>query len=123
MASCEVGHVYIVYAVIAKPPKDKITICVCAAENLFLWINTKPRRDAVGQFALTAMDHAALTHDCYLDCSRVTTFAAELASALHRGPISKALAARIVEFVEKKPPKTLPGRYLKLIITNLSKLA
>jgi hypothetical protein len=46
-----------------------------------------------------------------------------LASALHRGPISKALAARIVEFIEKKPPKTLPGRYLKLIISNLSKLA
>ena len=124
MAFCEVGHVYIAYAVIAKPPKDKITICVCAAENLFLWINTKPRQHAVGQLALGARDHSALTHDCYLDCSRVMTFAgAELASAHHRGPISKALAARIVEFLEKTRPKTLPGKHLKLIITNLSKLA
>jgi hypothetical protein len=123
MASCEVGHVYVVYTVLTKPPKNKITICVCAAENLFLWINTKPRPHDVGQFALTGTDHAALTHDCYLDCSRVTTFGAELTSALHRGPISKALAARIVEFIEKKPPKTLPGRYLNLIISNLSKLA
>jgi hypothetical protein len=123
MASCEVGHVYIVYTAHSKPPKNKITICVCAAENLFLWINTEPRPHDVGQFALTARDHAALKHACYLDCSRVTTFGAELASALHRGSISKALAARIVEFIEKKPPKTLPGRYLKLIISNLSKLA
>jgi hypothetical protein len=123
MASCEVGHVYVVYTVLTKPPKNKITICVCTAENLFLWINTKPRPHDVGQFALRTRDHAALTHDCYLDCARVTTFGAELTSALHRGPISKVLAARIVEFIEKKPPKTLPGRYLNLIISNLSKLA
>jgi hypothetical protein len=124
MASCEVGKVYVVYTVLAKPPKDKITICVCAAENLFLWINTNPRSNAVGQFALTARDHSALTHDCYLDCSRVTTFAeAELESAHHRGPISKALAERIVDFLDKTPPKTLPGKHLKLIIANLSKLA
>lgn len=123
MASCEVGHVYVVRTVLTKPPKNKITICVCAAENLFLWINTKPRQHGVGQFALTARDHAALTRDCYLDCSRVTTFAAELASAVHRGPISKVLAARIVEFLKKTPPKTLPGKHLNLIITNLSKLA
>jgi hypothetical protein len=123
MASCETGHVYVVRTVLAKPPKPKITICVCDAENLFLWINTEPRTHNVGQFALAAMDHSALTHDCYLDCSRVTTFAEELGSALHRGPISESLAARIVEFLTEKPPKTLPGKHLNLIITNLSKLA
>jgi hypothetical protein len=119
MASCEVGHVYVVYTVLTKPPKNKIILCVCAAENLFLWINTKPRPHDVGQLALTATDHDALTHNCYLDCSRVTTFTAELASALHRGPISETLAARIVEFLKQKPPKTLPGKHLNLIITNL----
>jgi hypothetical protein len=123
MACCEVGHVYVVYTVLTKPPKDKITVCVCAAESLFLWINTKPRPHDIGQFALTAKDHAALTHDCYLDCSRVTTFGTELASALHRGQISRTLAIRIVEFLKKTPPKTMPGRHLALIITNLSKLA
>jgi hypothetical protein len=123
MACCEVGHVYVVRTVLTKPPKDKITICVCAAENLFLWINTKPRPHGVGQFAMAMADHAALTHDCYLDCSRVTTFSAELATALHRGPISKALASRIVVFLKKTPPKTLPGKHLNLITTNLSKLA
>jgi hypothetical protein len=123
MGSCEVGHVYVVHTVLAKPPKEKITICVCAAESLFLWINTEARTHNVGQFALTAMDHAALTHVCYLDCSRVTTFAGELDSALHRGPMAKELAARIVAFLERTPPKTLPPRYRNLIITNLSKLA
>jgi hypothetical protein len=123
MVSCEVGHVYIVYTVLAKPPKNKIVICVCATGNLFLWINTKPSSHEVGQFALTATDHTALTHDCFLDCSRVTTFTGELDFALPRGPISKALAARVVEFLEEAPPKTLPGKHLKLIMTNLSKLA
>jgi hypothetical protein len=123
MASCEVGHVYVVYTVLTKPPKNKITICVCAAENLFLWINTEPRTHNVGQFALTATDHDALTHDCYLDCSRVTTFREELDSAIHRGPISKTLAARIVTFLHKTPPKTLAPRYRNLIITNLSRIA
>jgi hypothetical protein len=89
------------------------------AENLFLWINTKPAPHNVGQFALTATDHGALTHDCFLDCSRVTTFAEELGSARHRGPISEALAARIVELLTEKPPKTLPGKHLKLIIASL----
>ena len=87
MASCEAGHVYLVYTVLTKPPKEKIVICVCAAEALFLWINSKSRPHDVGQLSLTATDHAALKHDCFLDCSRVTTFTAELATARHRGPI------------------------------------
>jgi hypothetical protein len=53
----------------------------------------------------------------------VTPFATELASALHCGPISKTLAVRIVEFLKKTPPKTLPGKHVSLIITNLSKIA
>ena len=74
---------------------------------MFLWINTKPRQHDIGQLAFTAGDHAGLAHDCCLDCSRVTTFAGRVGLRLHRGPIFKALAARIVEFFKKRRLETL----------------
>lgn len=117
------GDVYVIYTALANPPKDKLTVCICATENLFFWINTNPRRHGVGQFPLVAADHGALTHDCFLDCSRVTTFSQhELHGAQHRGSISVGLAQRIVEFLENHPPKTLAPRFLKLAIDNLSPL-
>lgn len=117
------GHVYVIYTVLARPPKDKLTICICATENLFFWINTNSQRHGVGQLPLVAADHGALTHDCFLDCSRVTTFSQhELDDAQNRGTISAALAKRIVESLENEPPKTLPPRFLKLAIDNLAPL-
>lgn len=117
------GHVYVVYTVLARPPKDKITLCICAADNLFFWINTNPQRHGIGQLQLAAADHDALSHDCFLDCSRVTTFAQhELDLAQHRGPISANLARRVVAFLQSDPPKTLAPRFVKLAIANLSTL-
>lgn len=117
------GHVYVVYTALARPPKDKLTVCVCAADNLFFWINTRPQRHNIGQLPLVAADHEALSHDCFLDCSRVTTFSAiELGSAQHRGAISSDLARRIVHLLKTEPPKTLPPRYIKLAVDNLSAL-
>lgn len=120
----EVGHVYVVYTTLTRPPKDKIAICVCGVSDLFLWINTKPRSHGIGQFRLRPSDHPeALTHECNLDCSQVTTFLPhELRASQHRGLISKDLARRIVQFLTDSPPKTLAPRHLKLIVENLSDL-
>src|SRR5580658_5264638 len=105
----------------SRPAKDKITICICETELLFFWINTEPRSHGIGQFLLQQRDHAALSHDCYLDCSRVTTFPAhELRAAEHRRAISRELASRIVVFITTAPPKTPAPRYLKIAIANLS---
>lgn len=69
---------------------------------------------------LAANDHLALRHDCYLDCSRVTTFREqELLSALNRGPISAAVAGRIVDLLRDHPPKTLVASQRTLVINNL----
>lgn len=107
-----VGHVYVVHTTLARPPKDKLAVCICASEFLFFWINTKARSDGIGQLQLEAGDHAALNHKCYLDCSRVTTFPpVELRAAHHRGPISAALAERIIQSLTDFPPKTLAPRY------------
>lgn len=43
MASCKLGHVYIVQTVLTKPPKDKYAVCVCPVNGFFVWINSKPR--------------------------------------------------------------------------------
>jgi hypothetical protein len=117
------GHVYVVYTTLSRPPKDKLTVCICAAESLFFWINTKPQSHGNGQLELHQTDHGALTHDCYLDCSRVTTFSAhELQTARNRGPISCDLAQRIVAYLNNAPPKTLAPKHLRLAIANLSTL-
>ncbi|MDO8837395.1 MAG: hypothetical protein Q7V31_00595 [Parvibaculum sp.] len=118
-----VGHVYVIHTALARPPKDKLTVCICATDNLFFWINTNPQRHNIGQLALVAADHGALKHDCFLDCSRVTTFSQhELDAAQPRGSISAALAQRIVALLENDPPKTLPPRFLKLAIDNITPL-
>jgi len=117
------GHVYVVPTTLTKPPKDKLTICVCVDQSLFVWFNTKPRSHGHGQLPIAATEHPALTHDCYLDCSRVTSFPPrELAAAQQRDRISAALAARIIAYLEANPPKTLPGRHRQLIIDNLQAL-
>jgi hypothetical protein len=119
----KVGQVCVVRTTLSRPPKDKLTVCICANENLFFWINTEPRAHGEGQFALAASVHPALSHDSYLDCSRVTTFPpVELKAAETRDLISAELASRIVQFLEKTPPKTLAPRYRKLAIDNLSML-
>jgi len=121
----KVGHVYIVNTILSRPKKDKITLCVCAADNLFMWLNTEPRARGVGQFKLQSDDHTALSHDCYLDCSRVTTFPqSELNNSIERDVISPQLAKRIVSFLEdpSTSPKTLHKLHIDLIIKNLGAL-
>lgn len=114
------GHLYVVHTVLSKPPKDKLAICVCGASDLFLWVNTNARQHGIAQMPLGTADHGALTHDCFLDCSRITTFRPnELANAIDRGIISAPLAARIAAFVAGNPPKTLTQGQAAMIAANL----
>jgi hypothetical protein len=118
-----VGHLYVVHTTLTNPPKDKLVICVCDAVPLFLWINTHPRHHGIGQMPLISTDHAALAHNCHLDCSRLTSFRpAEIGGALDRGIISQALAAQIVQFVTENPPKTLIRPHLDKVVSNLGAL-
>ena len=118
-----VGFVYVVETALANPQKEKITLCVCAADNLFFWFNTNPARHGVGQLPLDKDDHHYLTHDCFLDCSRVTTFPShELDEAKPISLISKDLASKIADFLNDEQPKTLSAKQLALFIENLSAL-
>jgi hypothetical protein len=91
-------------------------------KSLFFWINTESRQHGIGQFPLTPADHSSLKHNCFLDCSRVTVFSdEEIAAAADRGPISQNLAARIIAYLTKSPPKTLAPRHLNNILDQLSR--
>ena len=116
------GHLCVIHTTLTNPPKDKLVICVCAAVPLFIWINTDARKHGIAQMPLVAADHPqALTHNCHLDCSRVTTFRApELAAAQDRGLISADLAERIAEFITAQKPKTLTPGQTQTVLTNLA---
>ncbi len=120
MVSLEAGHVYVVFTTLTKPdPKDKIVVCVCPETPLFVWFNSKPQRHGHGQLRCAASDHGALSRDCFLDLSRVTTFSAsELTTAKPRGPLSGQMRERICRCVVAGIA-TLPPRFAELIVTNL----
>lgn len=121
MASLKIGHVYVVHTTLTKPhPKDKITICVSVADNLFVWFTSKPARHGHGQVPCAKGDHEALSRDCFLDLSRVTRFSpAELETTQHRGPISDGLRDRILQALEHGV-KTLPPKHARIIQQALS---
>jgi hypothetical protein len=121
MASVECGHVYIVFTTLSKPePKKKIVLCICEVSNLFVWFNTAAQRHGCGQLKCAPGDHPALSRDCYLDLSRVTTFRSiEIANAKPRGPISDDLKKRICCIVEAGIPTLLPV-HAKIILRNFS---
>jgi hypothetical protein len=121
MVSVECGHVYVVLTTLTKPePKEKIVLCICEEEKLFVWFNAEPQRHGAGQLKCAGGDHSALTHDCYLDLSRATTFLPhEIANAKPRGPASDELKKKVCEMVEAGVP-TLAPRFAKLILENFS---
>jgi hypothetical protein len=121
MASVECGHVYVVLTTLTKPePKEKIVLCICEKSNLFVWFNAEAQRHGAGQLKCAAGDHPALTRECYLDLSRVTTFQPhEIANAKPRGPVSDELKKKVCEMVEAGVPTLIP-LFAKLILKNLS---
>lgn len=107
------------YATIAKPPKEKIAVCISADREWFLWINTNAAFHGQGQIPLTAADHPALKHDCFLDASRVLSHA-KSDIAHERDEISAGLAKRIHAELSASPPAKLPRTHLQVILEALA---
>lgn len=119
MASLEIGHVYVVKTTLTKPPKEKIVICICNVDNLFFWFNTKSQHHGIGQLPCCADDHSALSHDCFLDISRVTTFLpAEIEAAQDRGALSAEFKQK-VQTLLSDGIATLAPKFLDLAKRNL----
>ncbi len=119
MASCKVGHVYIVNTVLTKPPKAKFALCVCVAHGFFVWINTNAARHGKDQLDLPAGSHPLVRHDSFLDLSRVVVHPnMELEEAREFPCISRDLRDRIIDAIEAGLV-VLPARHAAIMKANL----
>lgn len=119
MASCRIGHVYIIETVLTKPPKAKFAVCVCIDNGFFVWMNSKPRPHGRDQMALKSGCHELVSKDCFLDLSRVVkhpTF--EIEEAKEFSCISAGLADDIVRFIGEGL-YVLPSAHADIIRQNL----
>lgn len=122
MASCKLGHVYIVNTVLAKTPKEKFALCVCVDDGLFLWINTLAAPHGRDQLFLSAGCHRLVKHDSYLDLSKLFCHPQqELDDAKEFPAISKELCQQIVDRLEQGVDVLAPRRVAQ-ILSNLRTL-
>jgi hypothetical protein len=122
MASCKLGHVYIVRTVLTKPPKPKFALCVCVEDGYFVWINSEARRHGNDQLPLAAGCHQLVRHDSYLDLSRVVAHPThEIEDAREFPCISRDLCNQIVAAIEAGL-RVMPARQASTILHNLRSL-
>lgn len=121
MASCKVGHVYIVKTALSNPAKEKFAMCVCVDPRLFVWINTKSRPHGKDQLQIEAGCHELISHDSHVDLSRVVNHPDfEMDAAKEFSRISKDLCQRIIKQLEGN--EMLSPRFIDLIKANLEAL-
>ncbi|OHV84136.1 hypothetical protein LCM4573_00015 [Rhizobium sp. LCM 4573] len=122
MASCKIGHVYIVKTSLTDPPKAKFALCVCVEEGYFVWINSDARRHGKDQLPLKQGCHPLIRHDSVLDLSRVVAHPShELEEAREFPAISKSLCTEIVGKIDRGL-SVMPRRQAKVIADNLRTL-
>lgn len=112
-----VGRIYRIKTVLTKPPKEKIVLYV--GNDLFFWFNTDARQRP-GQMEVNPGDCPAITHKCYLDCGRVTTFSdREVQASIVCGDVDAAFIKRVVEEVVERAT-VLVGAHRKLVAETLT---
>lgn len=122
MASCKLGHIYIVDTVLTKPPKEKFALCVCIADGLFVWINTDPAPHGRDQLPLSTGCHKLITHDSHLDLSRIVRHPEwEMDDAKEFHCISKEMCDAILARIDAGLDVLSP-RHASLVRENLSSL-
>lgn len=118
-----------------KPPKEKFLVLLCARpEPLVFVINSRIPRLAQqrsdlrkSQVSLYASDYECLSHDSYLDCSKVFPLRSlqyvknQLSRDLSRikGIINDTNKHEIIEVVSKS--RILSNYHKRLIVTSLSR--
>ncbi len=107
----------------SEPPKNKLCLCVCVEDNIFLLVNSKAFRAAPAdsQIALFTEDLSCLVHKSFLDVSKsYDDFPIkEIERGINRGVYSLVISARnrIKHAVGGQP--YLAERVKKKILSNL----
>jgi hypothetical protein len=107
-----VGDIVRVHTTLATPPKYKIALCVGVhfGNELFLWFNTE-RRQRPAQMAVERRKVPGISHDCFLDCGRVTTFPAlELATAQYCGRASTDFLLKVADEIALRATTLTTGQ-------------
>lgn len=119
MASCKLGHVYIVRTVLTDPPKAKFAVCVCIEDGYFVWINTEARRHGRDQLPLPAGCHQLVRHDSYLDLSRVVAHSTqELEDAREFDCLSADICRQIADMIDAGL-EMMPQRQAQRVLENI----
>lgn len=122
MASCKLGHIYIINTAIANPQKEKFAICVGVVEKFFVWINTLPRPHGKDQLPITSGCHELVTHDSFIDLSRVVIHDGwEFDDAKEFSQIDKTLCTAILNALSAGL-EVMPPRHSDIIYKSLSAL-
>lgn len=107
----------------STPPKNKICLCICVEDGIFLVVNSKPYKAAPAdsQITLYPEDVAILEHKSYLDVSKYYSGfpPEEIARGISRGvqPLSNAARAKIKHIVSSQP--YLIERVKRKVLRNL----
>lgn len=93
-----IGNVYVVFTTLTRDrPKDKYVLCVLVGPDRFVWINTDPSHDGLGQVPLATGEHDLVTHDSFVDLGRLIMHSEkELARAVDHGPMADDVLARLL---------------------------
>jgi hypothetical protein len=116
-----VGDVFQIHTSLVNPPKQKIALYVgrLGSIDLFLWFNTEARRNRPAQMRVAPREAPGISRDCFLDCSRVTTFLQrELEDAVPCGRASRAFLLRVAQEVEARAV-TLTNAQRKAVVVSL----
>ncbi|TIM94452.1 MAG: hypothetical protein E5Y34_30635 [Mesorhizobium sp.] len=101
MASCKLGHIYIVRTALTKPPKPKFALCASIDYGFFLWINSIAKPHGKDQMAIQSGCHELVVKDCFLDLSRVVQHPTyELEDAREFERITADFANDIIECID-----------------------
>jgi hypothetical protein len=100
-----VGDIFRVHTTLANPPKQKIVLYVgrLGDIDLFLWFNTEARRNRPAQMQVKPGQAPGISRDCFLDCSRVTTFPQrELEDAVLCGRVNREFLLGVAQEIEAR---------------------
>jgi hypothetical protein len=114
----KVGRIYRIKTTLTKPSKEKIVLYI--GDDLFLLFNTDARARPA-QMEVAPGECPEITHKCYLDCGRVTTFSQrEIDARAKCDHIDSDFAVRVVEEIEERAT-SMVNAHRNLVAGNLRK--
>lgn len=114
------GHIYWITFGFINPPHEKISLCFCAEQPLFFWVNSLPKRHGVAQLPIERAICPTLNYDSILDLSGAKTGSVrDLATARDAGTMSNEMKLKVLAELET-PIQLLPDAHRLLALQNLA---